>query len=110
MLPGFPLEQRSVSGRSEESKRSKKTAFTARTKNEIDEDLKKKLLIPKKHIDINFEKFLMSCTEDRLEQRYYKEIDLESSHTADLFKYYNDFYRKGKHEYSFDVKFKPKRV
>lgn len=46
----------------------------------------------------------MTCTEDLMEGRYAKEINLEESSTADLFKYYHTVYKKGNHEYRYDVK------
>ena len=52
----------------------------------------------------------MTCTEDRIENRHYRDIDLEASNTAELQKYYNEVYKKGLHKYEYNVKKERKRV
>ena len=52
----------------------------------------------------------MTCTEDRIENRNFREIDLEASNTAELQKYYNEVYKRGLHKYEYNVKKEPKRV
>ena len=51
----------------------------------------------------------MKCEQDKYEKRQFKEIDLYTSSTSDLHKYYNDFVLKNLHEYQFDVKIQKKR-
>ena len=52
----------------------------------------------------------MTCTQDRIENRHFRDLDLESSTTAELQKYYNEVYKKGLHKYEYGVKQKPKRT
>ena len=52
----------------------------------------------------------MDTTEDRIEDRNFKEIDLNSAHVVDLFRYYHKIYLPGNHRYEFDNVSRPKRV
>ena len=76
------------------------------TKNEAVEELSK----INGRIDLEFQRFLMTCTRDRIENRNYRDLDLESSTTVELHRYYNEVYKKGLHRYDYGVEDRPKRT
>ena len=52
----------------------------------------------------------MTCTQDRLENRSYRDLDLESATTVELQRYYNEVYKKGLHRYDYGIEKRQKRT